>query len=918
MQFYKKTGLFYLSVTLLLLFIAPIFCNAQSICQNVKINAPDIKVCPNTNAQLTASGVDYYKWSPVIGLSDSTIANPIVNISKTQKYVITGYTEDITNLISNGNFESGNTGFSSNYTYTTGSLIPEGYYAVDVNPKTHHNSFSACTDHTSGSGKMLIVNGNTTANSKIWGQTITVKLNKDYAFYAYVTPVTGSNPPILQFSINGKILGTPYQSPSTTCTWNKFYAIWNSGSSTTANISIVNQNVIANGNDFAIDDIKYVELCRIVDTVAVTVATSSSVSNYSICSSNLPYIWNGITYNTAGNYTYISKNAFGCDSTAVLNLTVKIPSSAPVLNQTICRGDSVVFYGATYKIPGTYYAHLTNAVGCDSVGTLVLKEKLPTTSTTNLSICSSGFPYSWNGKSLNAAGTYTYTLINAAGCDSVGTLVLKEKLPTTSTTNLSICSSAFPYSWNGKSLNAAGTYTYTLINAAGCDSVATLILKEKLPTASTTNVSICSAEFPYSWNGKSLAAAGTYTHTLINSAGCDSVATLVLKEKLPTTSTTNLSICSSGFPYSWNGKGLAATGTYMYTLINAAGCDSVATLVLKEKLPTASTTNVSICSLAFPYSWNGKSLSVAGTYNHTLVNAVGCDSVATLILKEKLPTYSKSKITICPLQLPFKWNKIVITQPGIYKKILMNTAGCDSIATLELLIEDPITSFQEVKVCASEMPFLWNGISCKSVGKYTARFTTPAHCDSIATLSLRINPGSYSMKVASICQNEVYQIEGYKFSLPGLYNVKLKNCEGCDSIVKLDLKVNGTTSTSQVIRLFPGEIVTINGNVYNREGTYYDVFKQQNKCDSLVITELTYIKIPNTITPNGDGKNEVFMAGSHVQIYNRNGILLYDGNNGWDGKYRGTYVANDTYYYVLYYESDHKTKTKLGYITIVR
>jgi len=866
MQFYKKTGLFYLSVTLLLLFIAPIFCNAQSICQNVKINAPDIKVCPNTNAQLTASGVDYYKWSPVIGLSDSTIANPIVNISKTQKYVITGYTEDITNLISNGNFESGNTGFSSNYTYTTGSLIPEGYYAVDVNPKTHHNSFSACTDHTSGSGKMLIVNGNTTANSKIWGQTITVKLNKDYAFYAYVTPVTGSNPPILQFSINGKILGTPYQSPSTTCTWNKFYAIWNSGSSTTANISIVNQNVIANGNDFAIDDIKYVELCRIVDTVAVTVATSSSVSNYSICSSNLPYIWNGITYNTAGNYTYISKNAFGCDSTAVLNLTVKIPSSAPVLNQTICRGDSVVFYGATYKIPGTYYAHLTNAVGCDSVGTLVLKEKLPTTSTTNLSICSSGFPYSWNGKSLNAAGTYTYTLINAAGCDSV----------------------------------------------------ATLILKEKLPTASTTNVSICSAEFPYSWNGKSLAAAGTYTHTLINSAGCDSVATLVLKEKLPTTSTTNLSICSSGFPYSWNGKGLAATGTYMYTLINAAGCDSVATLVLKEKLPTASTTNVSICSLAFPYSWNGKSLSVAGTYNHTLVNAVGCDSVATLILKEKLPTYSKSKITICPLQLPFKWNKIVITQPGIYKKILMNTAGCDSIATLELLIEDPITSFQEVKVCASEMPFLWNGISCKSVGKYTARFTTPAHCDSIATLSLRINPGSYSMKVASICQNEVYQIEGYKFSLPGLYNVKLKNCEGCDSIVKLDLKVNGTTSTSQVIRLFPGEIVTINGNVYNREGTYYDVFKQQNKCDSLVITELTYIKIPNTITPNGDGKNEVFMAGSHVQIYNRNGILLYDGNNGWDGKYRGTYVANDTYYYVLYYESDHKTKTKLGYITIVR
>jgi len=645
---------------------------------------------------------------------------------------------------------------------------------------------------------------------------------------------------------------------------------------------------------------------------------TTSTTNLSICSSAFPYSWNGKSLVAAGIYTHTLINAAGCDSIATLVLKEKLPTTSTT-NLSICSSAFPYSWnGKSLAAAGTYTHTLVNAVGCDSVATLIFKEKLPTASTTTVSICSSEFPYSWNGQSLVAAGTYTHTLINAAGCDSVATLILKEKLPTASTANVSICSSEFPYSWNGQSFTAAGTYTHTLTNAVGCDSVATLILKEKLPTASTTNVSICSSAFPFVWNGQSLAAAGTYTHTLINAAGCDSVATLILKVKLPTASTTNVSICSAEFPYSWNGQSLAAAGTFTHTLINAAGCDSVATLILKEKLLTASTTNVSICSSAFPYSWNGKSLAAAGTFTHTLVNAAGCDSVATLVLKEKLPTASKSKITICPLQLPFKWNKIVITQPGTYRKYLMNAAGCDSIATLELLIEDPITSYQEVKVCASELPYLWNGISCKTAGKYTARFTTPAHCDSIATLSLRINPGSYSMKVASICQNEVYQIAGYKFSLPGLYNVKLKNCEGCDSIVTLDLKVNGTTSTSQVIRLFPGETVTINGNVYNREGIYYDVFKQQNKCDSLVITELTYIKIPNTITPNGDGKNEVFMAGSHVQIYNRNGILLYDGNNGWDGKYRGTYVANDTYYFVLYYESGHKTKTKLGYITIVR
>src|SRR6185436_5211865 len=159
-------------------------------------------------------------------------------------------------------------------------------------------------------------------------------------------------------------------------------------------------------------------------------------------------------------------------------------------------------------------------------------------------------------------GTYTFTTTNAAGCDSVATLNLTINEPTTSTTGVTICPSQLPYNWNGTDYNIPGTYTFTTTNAAGCDSVATLNLAIKVPTTSTTNVAVCSNQLPYTWNGTNYNGAGTYTFTTTNAAGCDSVATLNLAIKVPTTSTTNVSVCSNQLPYTWNGTNYNGAGTY--------------------------------------------------------------------------------------------------------------------------------------------------------------------------------------------------------------------------------------------------------------------------------------------------------------------------------------------------------------------
>lgn len=77
---------------------------------------------------------------------------------------------------------------------------------------------------------------------------------------------------------------------------------------------------------------------------------------------------------------------------------------------------------------------------------------------------------------------------------------------------------------------------------------------------------------------------------------------------------------------------------------------------------------------------------------------------------------------------------------------------------------------------------------------------------------------------------------------------------------------------------------------------------------------------PNTIMPGSvNPENRVFMKGCQVQIYNRNGVLLHEGADGWDGTHNGKPVMSDTYFYVLTYtQATGVQQTKKGYVTVIR
>ncbi|MEP7377719.1 MAG: T9SS type B sorting domain-containing protein, partial [Chitinophagaceae bacterium] len=184
--------------------------------------------------------------------------------------------------------------------------------------------------------------------------------------------------------------------------------------------------------------------------------------------------------------------------------------------------------------------------------------------------------------------------------------------------------------------------------------------------------------------------------------GCDSIATLHLIVNPNVTGQQTITICQGQLPYTWNNQNITAAGNYNATLISAAGCDSVATLHLLINPVVTGEETVTICQGQLPYTWNNQNISNAGDYNTTLLNIVGCDSVATLHLIVNPNVTGQQTITICQAQLPYSWNEQTIIAAGDYNAALISAAGCDSIAMLHLIvIPQPKIITTDVSLCST-------------------------------------------------------------------------------------------------------------------------------------------------------------------------------------------------------------------------
>jgi N-acetylneuraminic acid mutarotase len=497
------------------------------------------------------------------------------------------------------------------------------------------------------------------------------------------------------------------------------------------------------------------------------------------------YLFNDVYLSASGTYLDTFRNFLGCDSIVTLNLTVRARSSGSY-SRTICFATSYLFNGVSLTSTGTYLDTLRNIYGCDSFVTLNLTVRSSSIGSISRNICSNEV-YIFNGLTRDTSGIFLDTFTNSTGCDSVVTLNLTVRPTSARTLVASICSNQV-YFFNGENRNTTGIFLDTFNNSVGCDSVVTLNLTVRPTSARTIIASICSNEF-YLFNGVNRNTTGTYLDTFANSTGCDSVITLNLTVRPTSTRTIIASICSNEF-YVFNGVNRNATGTYLDTFTNVTGCDSVVTLRLTVRATSTRTIIANICSNQV-YFFNGENRNTTGIFLDTFTNSVGCDSVVTLNLTVR-PTSARTIITsICSNEF-YLFNGVNRNTAGVFLDTFTNSAGCDSVVTLNLTVRLTSIGAINTSICSNEV-YVFNGINRDTTGVFLDTFTNSTGCDSVVTLHLTVLPRSVGTITTGVCEDGTYSFNGMNLGASGTYLDTFRNYVGCDSVVTLNLSVVTTS-----------------------------------------------------------------------------------------------------------------------------
>ncbi len=295
--------------------------------------------------------------------------------------------------------------------------------------------------------------------------------------------------------------------------------------------------------------------------------TTGSLETVTACGS---YTWNNNVYTASGEYTYEGTTLGGCDSIAVLNLTINTPVNVQATAQA-CTEYTWNYDGRTYNATGVYTIDTVDVNGCDITATLDLTIQNVLTETITETACGS---FSWNDSVYTESGVYTYTTNGSNGCDSIATLVLTINTPVTGDdVTATACDN---YEWNGTNYTQSGVYTVVLPAVNGCDSTVTLNLTINHAAATTINVEACDS---YEWaaNNVTYTASGSYVFDTLTATGCDSTVTLML--------TINQSVGTQIFEtavgsYEWNGEVYTEDTVVTWIGTTVEGCDSTVILTL--------------------------------------------------------------------------------------------------------------------------------------------------------------------------------------------------------------------------------------------------------------------------------------------------------------------------------------------------
>jgi len=719
----------------------------------------------------------------------------------------------------------------------------------------------------------------------------------------------------------------------------------------------------------------------VTGTNTLTGCTSTNVANVTITVNPLPTVTATASSFTVCNTSTVSISGSGADTYTWTSPTGNIANNTP-FNPTIT---------ASYSLAGTNTLTGCTSTNAAFTTVTVLALPIVSASTTSTVICmnqtvvlngAGASSYTWSGAVQNntpfsptITANYGLTGTDLAGCTSTNNAfvtVSVNALPnvTASISNSVICfgfstsvsgAGANTYTWSGGVTNnisftpaASASYSVTGTDLAGCTSTNAAVVNltvNALPLVQAIAIKtiVCTGDTT------SLHGAGANTYTWSNGVA--------------------------------NATSFTPVATTVYTVIgkDLNGCinqDSVKITVNSRPVVTGTVSRNVVCyndtitfnaAGATTYTWsngaiNGAPINVfsSGDYSLTGTNTLGCTSSNTIVVTLKvnpLPIVAVQSITnaICfskkALLTPtgavnYTWSPLITggvpftpTQTATYTLTGSDANGCVNDTTYQLSVYPmPTLSIVPSKTITCEAEtftltasgaslYTWSNnqvgtnaiVSPTASITYTLKGISDLGCADSTVYSHTVIPCSQPISALAIYTNVscLGKDDGAIIVIPTIpykqYTTKyvwtpssVCPAQNCDTITKL---AGGAYKMKLLVTY------TVNG-----------IFEKRDSVDIIPVLVRDEngpceIKIFTSITPNGDGTNDVWIVDhledypkNRVTIYNRWGKPVFDksGYNNtsvaWPDKY-DTDLTPSTYFYII--DLGNGTKPIKGYVELL-
>ncbi|HNQ13643.1 MAG TPA: gliding motility-associated C-terminal domain-containing protein [Bacteroidia bacterium] len=413
-----------------------------------------------------------------------------------------------------------------------------------------------------------------------------------------------------------------------------------------------------------------------------------------------------------------------------------------------------------------------------------------------------------------------------------------------------------------------------------------------------------------------------------------------------TVGTDSSTVANSCGKFLFPGDTIAIIYTLNYILVNI-GSDQ--TICSTDTFPIL---NSNIPSLNYNWTLNGNSVgtnqtlqtTAGGTYIVNVSAGPACSGSDTMNLNVvQAPVVSLNDATICDYDaLPvldagnagatYSWtlngnpvgsNQTLQTSAAGTYMVTVNVGSCDASASMNLTINaSPIATLTDATICQGDQhvfdvgnpgaTYAWsNGatdqtITVNGAGSYSVIVTNAANC--IDTASANLTVAQYPAPPIVICDPSPGTQYAYVYSWladPNITNYQVSIDSGLTWIAP-----NVSNTQHGVNAPVPFFIVqALNSGPCNPSPA-----SAFSECE-------VEVEIPNVITPDNDGKNDVFFIknldknpNSSLQIFNRWGNEIYS-----SGSYQNDWKAADqpagTYFYILRLQNQ---KVFSGNITVIK